>query len=333
MEISLKFSRFLLNIEHRHLKDVGVFSIICLRAIENGATLRDISNITLIYEEVIARQLKFLIEKGYIDEKYQLLDEGLKLLKIQKFIEMYGNKIEIALEHYIENRTFKEIFSSNLLPKVTDPAKNILSEVIFYYKVKWKFDDIHKGKVLEFLKKILPDEKELIEVEKDEFVFNISSISKDDSFFVSLGLDFSEFVSLLSKERSQVGIAIPVVEIKNQFSLNNSNNQLKSMFSDWVKQYSVYNKIVFNLINGNIIDFEHEDTDERENKKGITKLNKILDISDEFLLEKININSNEIHIPSILFAFLEIKKEIKEKEILLYLSEDNLKKLLEKYLK
>jgi hypothetical protein len=86
LTLSFKFSEYLLQIEHKHINDIGKFAVF-LRAFRDKYTINQISQITSISSSVIEKQLHFLISKSYIDNNYNLDDNGNEVLCIYDLIE------------------------------------------------------------------------------------------------------------------------------------------------------------------------------------------------------------------------------------------------------
>ena len=69
MIISFKFSVFDLEIEHKILKELGEFTIFCMKTISNGMKIKDVSNIIQIKEKTIKKQLAFAISRKYLTDE------------------------------------------------------------------------------------------------------------------------------------------------------------------------------------------------------------------------------------------------------------------------
>jgi hypothetical protein len=111
--ISFKFSVFNLKIEHKILKELGEFTIFCMKAISNDMKIEDISNSIQIKKKIIKKQLTFAISRKYLTDDFILTEKGIETVKLFEFINIFNqNKVKIALEHYIENNS-KLLYSIN----------------------------------------------------------------------------------------------------------------------------------------------------------------------------------------------------------------------------
>ena len=253
MNISFKFSVFNLEIKHLILKELGEFTIFCLKAISDRISLADISNIVQIDENNVKRQLSFALSRKYLDDNYCLTMKGTELIELFNFLTHFNEKnLQIALEHYIENSS-KQIYSIENKNFTDNHNGYLIKDKLYDYKVKNSFYDIvekDKEQIKSFLIKKFPKYEIIIEKYLEDFIFQIEK-EKDNSLYYNYKSNDSFFINKLKDNREKgkdyISVEIPILEVnkffKSDFLDEEFVSNLKSRFDNF--KY-------FNLITGDV---------------------------------------------------------------------------------
>jgi len=301
--ISFKFSVFDLEIEHKILKELGEFTIFCMKTISNGMKIKDISNIIQIKEKTIKKQLAFAISRKYLTDDFILTEKGIETVELFEFINTFNQeKIKIALEHYIENNS-KLLYSANNKKFEDNNTGYLIKDNLFDYKMQYKFDEIienDRSKIKDFILNDFENYKTIIEKYLDDFIFKIEKNEKQR--FYNYEIDEDNFISELNNKQSTtnscISVDIPILEVNKIITseiLDTENiNKIKAKFDKY--KY-------FNLINGEPIQLETKSKSTNSNleiKPLVTKKSII----------KNNLDCKEIRLND--FLYVDMKTEIKE---------------------
>lgn len=330
LTLSLKFSEFILKIEHKHINDIGSFAIFCLRAFRDNYSINTISKVTNINSNIIENQLKFLIEKSYIDNNYNLDTNGKDILEIYDFIEKTNSeKNLIYFDHYIKSSKHKKIHTIYSIIKSIDEKANFSNEptglllptLINTYKTKSIFDEIvetDKDKLASYLSSISIENSDLIQKNINEFIFKITSTNRQ--FFLNNAIEIINIKNLLSNDNGTISFAIPVKEYKSSIS---SINNLDKNETENAEKWFMDNK---NCLNFAISLFDNTEVD----------TNTMIEVKEHhkvFLLPKIfdttNYLSKNITMPLSFFYNVSLNKSCKEAFFLQKMTEENFNKLIE----
>jgi len=249
--MSFKLSIFNLNINHQMLNELGVFTIFCMKAIDAGLKIEDISKIILIDEKVIKKQLSFAISRKYLNEDMSLSKKGEEIVKLYEFINIFNQKgVKTAMEHYIEKPTKLLYFVDNKnLTK--EPKGYVIEDNIYDYKMQNIFNNIvenDKNKIKEFILHYFIEYKEIIEQFLEGFEFKI--VKTDEKRYFNYEIDKNELINRLqyNRDRSKdyIVVDIPMIEIEKIISSEVlDSNEIK----DIQKKLNKYR--YFNLLDGN----------------------------------------------------------------------------------
>ncbi|MBT5491086.1 hypothetical protein HOK00_01945 [bacterium] len=276
MIISFKFSVFGLKIDHQILKELGEFTIFCMKAISDKMELKDISNIIQINQIVIEKQLAFAISRKYLDNDFILTKKGEETVVLFEFINYFNEKkIEIALEHYVENKS-KQLYATNSTKFDLNSTGYIVKDNLFDYKMQNKFDEIIKqdtNKIKTLLLNNFSNYKNIVEKHLEEFIFNINKV--DNQLYYNYSIDKDEFISSLKNKKEYdenfISIAIPVLEVNKIFDS-------EAYHTDFINSIKVKfnNYKYFNLINGSCLTI----TNEHKHKEPNLKISPIISNND-----------------------------------------------------
>lgn len=291
MIISFKFSVIELEIEHKILKELGEFTIFCMKAISNDMKIKDISNIIQIKKKIIKNQLAFAISRKYLTDDFILTQKGIETVKLFEFINNFNQrKVKIALEHYIENDS-KLFYSANNKKFEDDSTGYLMKDNLFYYKLQNKFDEIiekDRSKIKDFILVDFDDYKTIIENYLNDFIFKINKNEKQK--FYNYQIDERNFINELSNEpdkmNTYIPIDIPMIEINKDITSDFLDeefiNNLKLRFNNF--KY-------FNLINGEVHSENRFNVPKKSsNLKLESKFNEVDIIKKIYNLEKFIIN-------------------------------------------
>ena len=291
MIISFKFSVIELEIEHKILKELGEFTIFCMKAISNDMKIKDISNIIQIKKKIIKNQLAFAISRKYLTDDFILTQKGIETVKLFEFINNFNQrKVKIALEHYIENDS-KLFYSANNKKFEDDSTGYLMKDNLFYYKLQNKFDEIiekDRSKIKDFILVDFDDYKTIIENYLNDFIFKINKNEKQK--FYNYQIDERNFINELSNEPDKINtyipIDIPMIEINKDITSDFLDeefiNNLKLRFNNF--KY-------FNLINGEVHSENRFNVPKKSsNLKLESKFNEVDIIKKIYNLEKFIIN-------------------------------------------
>lgn len=301
MVISFKFSVFDLEIEHKILEELGEFTIFCMKAISNHMKIKDISNIIQIKESIIEKQLSFAMSRKYLTDDFILTEKGIETVELFEFINMFNQKkIEIALEHYIENDS-KLLYSVNNKMLEDDSTGYLIKDNLYDYKIQNKFDEIIKKDINKIKDLILDDfdeYKTIIEKYLNNFIFKISK--NENKKFYNYKIDESNFISQLNNTynaaNSYISIDIPILEVNKIITSNILDRERIDTIQSKFNKYKY-----FNLIDGKPIKLGNQ------NKNSNLKINPL--ISNESIAES-NFNNQDFQLNDLLY--INMKTEIKE---------------------
>jgi hypothetical protein len=301
--ISFKFSVFDLEIEHKILKELGEFTIFCMKAINSNIKIKDISNIIQIKESVIEKQLSFAISRKYLTNDFVLTDKGTETVKLFEFLNMFNQKkIKIALEHYIENDS-KLLYSVSNKKFDNNSIGYLIKDNLFDYKIQNKFDEIiekDRSKIKDFILDVDGFSNYTITIEKylNDFIFKINKNEKQKFYNYEINEDsfISELNNTRDKNNSYISIDIPILEVEKIIT----SDILGSEYIDRIKaEFDKYK--YFNLINGQPIKLGNQ------KKNSNIKIEPL--ISNKSIIES-NLNNQYFQINNLLYV--DMKTEIKE---------------------
>jgi hypothetical protein len=300
IQLSFKFSEFYLNVEHKHISDIGKFAIFCLRAFRDCFSINDISSITNVNENVIKKQLIFLQEQKYISEEYEILENAIIVLNIFDFLNnIPNNQIVICLEHYIWNKDNKEFFTFDSSSQdISMEAKGtVIKPIVGSYKISSILEELKpSNRYMNLLIKLFPKYETLINENTDGFAFNISSTNK--SFYLNKNIQTNQIIKLKHEVDSTIKIGIPYTEYKT--SLKDHVNCDKGEYNWYNENKSMLNCSIC-CLSGNMIN--NEMTDKLDDSKltllpkatlGETILDEKIQIPVKLILKKkLSINKSE----------------------------------------
>jgi len=304
--ISFKFSVFELEIEHKILRELGEFTIFCMKAISNDLKIKEISNIIQIKKKIIKNQLAFAISRKYLTDDFILTEKGRETVKLFEFINNFNQqKIKIALDHYIEDHS-KLLYSVNNKKFDEDSKGYLIKDNLFVYKIQNKFNEMiekDRRKIKDF---ILTDfEKYKVTIEKylNDFIFNINSNEKQK--FYNYEFDDNSFIDELKntgdRNSTFIPIDIPMLEVNkditSEFLDEAFVNNLKLRFENY--KY-------FNLINGAVSSTKISNI----NKRSSDKYLKLLATFTEVDIVKKFYNLEKFLIDELLFV--DMKTTVKK---------------------
>ena len=301
MIISFKFSVFDLEIGHKILKELGEFTIFCMKAISNDLTIKDIANIIQIKEQTIEKQLSFAISRKYLTDDFALTEKGTETVELFEFVNIFNqSKVKIALEHYIENNS-KLLYSVNNKKFDDNPTGYLVQDNLYDYKVRNKFDEIieeDKMKIKEFILVDFGNYKTIIEKYLDDFIFKISITEKQK--FYNYEINENNFVSELkntyNRANSNISIDIPMLEVNKIITSQILESEHITMIQSEFNKYRY-----FNLINGQPLELGHQ------KKKSDMKIEPLMNKKD---IIKNNLESKEMQLND--FLYLDMQTKTKE---------------------
>ena len=303
MIISFKFSIFKLEIEHKILKELGEFTIFCMKAISSDLKIKDISNIIQIKDEIIKKQLAFAISRKYLKADFVLTDKGKETVKLFEFINIFNQKkVKIALEHYVENDS-KLLYSINNKKLDNNSTGYLIKDNLFDYKIQNKFDEIiekDRNKIKDFILNDFENYKTVIEKYLDDFIFKINR--NEQQKFYNHSINENDFIRELNipynHSNSYISIDIPILEVNKIITSEILDSEHIDIIQSYFDKYKN-----FNLINGEPIKLVSQSNKNNSNIKIEPLINKI-DII------KKNLDSKEIWLNA--FLYIDMKTEIKE---------------------
>ena len=314
MIISFKFSVFSLKIDHQILKELGEFTIFCMKARSNKLELKDISNIIQVDQAIVEKQLAFAVSRKYLDNNFILTKKGEEIVVLFEFINYFNKKkIEIALEHYIKNKS-KQLYTINSTKFDLNSTGYTVKDNLYDYKMQNKFDEIIEqdpNKIKTLLLNNFPNDKNIIEKHLEEFIFNINKAK--DPLYYNYSIDEDRLIDSLRNKKEYdknfISIAIPVLKV-------NKTLDSEAYHSDFINSVKIkFNKYkYFNLINGSCLAITNERKKPKDlnlkisplisNNDVATKLKDIETFSlDELLL--LNIKTSIEKIDGIMFLNID----------------------------
>ena len=304
MIISFKFSVFDLTIEHKILKELGEFTIFCMKIISNNMKIKDISNIIQIKKKIIKKQLSFAVSRKYLTDDFILTKKGIDTVELFEFINIFNQrKIKIALEHYIENNS-KLLYSANNKKFEDNNTGYLIKDNFYDYKIQNKFDEIiekDRNKIKNFILNDFENYKTTIEKYLDDFIFKIEKNEKQK--FYNYEINEDNFISKLNNTKntinSYISIDIPILEINKIITSKILNTEHIDKIKAKFDKYKY-----FNLING-----EPLEGDTKKSKSNNSNL-EIKPLLTRTEIIKKNLNREEI--PLTTFLYIDMKTEIKE---------------------
>jgi hypothetical protein len=303
--ISFKFSIFDLHIEHKILKELGEFTIFCMKAISNKMEIEDISDIIQIKREIIKKQLSFAISRKYLTDDFILTDKGKETVKLFEFINIFNEKkIKIALEHYIENNA-KILYPADHKKFENVSSGYLVKDNLYDYKIQNKFDEIiekDRTKIKDFLLKDFMEYETIIEKYLNDFIFRIEKNEKQQFYNYKINKDdfINKLHNIKNKNNSYISVNIPIVEINK--IINSKILDIKE-----VKKIKIqFDKFkYFNLINGKPLQLETKKNNKNNNSN--LEIKPLINIKD---IVKNDVYFKEIKFNN--FLYIDMETEIKE---------------------
>lgn len=319
--MSFNFALCNVSIDHKLIDDLGEFTVFCMKALSEGLSINDISKITLLSPDHINSQLYYIQQKKYINEDNKLTDKGNLLVKLLEFKEKYKKSIQFYVDCYLDNEELKILFSPEIVEKFPFKSEEslIIQPLIKGYRItKIVNGTVFRDIIVNYLMESLPEYKELIKTEKENFIFDITCKE-----FKNISLEFSveEIMQAISYEKTKgIMIAIPAVVVESSYLFLTHNDNLNNTLSKrLIKNDITTKKIVVNLINGCYIDKQVN----LQKSTNVPEINKRFKIED-LVLPEYKINTMRLYkIPSV----SRIKKSYQEGYVLCTIQESKLLEL------
>jgi len=301
--ISFKFSVFDLEIEHKILKELGEFTIFCMKTISNDMKIKDISNIIQIKKKIIKKQLAFAISRKYLTDDFILTEKGIETVELFEFINIFNQqKIKIALEHYIENNS-KLLYSANNKKFEDNNTGYLIKDNLFDYKIQYKFDEIiekDRSKIKDFILNDFENYKTILEKYLNDFIFKIEK--NEEQRFYNYEINEDDFISELNNTQnttnSYISIDIPILEVNkiitSEIFDTEHINKIKAEFDKY--KY-------FNLINGELLQLETKSKSNNSNLEMKPLINKKSILKNNLACKEIWLHD---------FLYVDMKTETKE---------------------
>lgn len=307
------------ELSHKNLDELGDFTIYCMKAIYKGLTVEDISDIILINDNVVKRQLDFMISRRYLNEYYCLTDKGREFIELFKLISDFNNnKVRVALDHFIEMNT-RTVYSADNEDLSDEPMGVVVPDNLFDYKVKKKFKDINEQD-LDKLKILNMSGLALSEAFIDRHIqdFNFSLVKEFQQIkYFNYEISEDDLLEMLESSKVRgvdyIAVNIPVLAISKEITSQILKEDELSKIYKQFKRFSL-----FNLINGDAI----ESNDYQENRmKHSLKLDPCIN-KTEVMHKDIDVS-----IPISQLLFLDIKTDIKESGLTRFLNMNDILRL------
>lgn len=314
LDLSLRFAKVRMFISHLQVKSLGSFSMFCMKAISEGLTIEDISEITLLKQELIIEQLKFARQQKYLTEDNQLSDKGRRLVDVLNFLEKYPKGLVFYLDTYTEQKDITAVYKEEELNVFSVGTKNHINQRLKTIMILRLLNEgFSKELHTQIVEHLIPDERDLIEQEKDYLQYDF----KIDEFtdFV-IPFDLERFMDKISYNQGDIDIFLPVVT----FELN-----VKPAFEDLdredlskITELFTNTRRSFNLLDGSPM------TQHFQKVTAPTK-NKIIKMFDKY---KVFNQEEHLNIPMHLLCKIHIKPEVIENYAVAYLKKEDLHHLL-----
>jgi len=324
VELIFEFARYILQVDHKYIEDVGEFTSFCLRTFYQGYSIDELSKITLLPVDLIDEQLKFLRERGYLTEENILTDRGRLLVKIFEFREKYGNSLAFYVEPYLEQSQEKLIFlPDEIEPFIVEDGNSIKSRIGKTWLTRI-VNDFERDKFAELLLRLIPKEREFIEDQKEKFIF---SAAEERRVKVKLEFTVHEIFSLLDfHQANELKIGIPILILEEpKIEMTIENEKIKEPIANWKKENrELLLRRVFNLLDGTPIEtiYQQESSD-----FSLFRLKKLIDI------DQLELPKQSLQIPLRLLPFVSIKNEIVETFAVAFLKRETLNLIFQKKIK
>lgn len=299
VDLTLRFAKLRLNINHTQIVNLGSFSVFCLKAISEGLNLDQISQITLLKEELISEQLEFARERGYLTEYNTLTNKGARLIEILNFVEEYSGKFFFYIDLYTEQTTAQAIYLEQEINRFSSNGKNFIEPVLKQRgTLRLVNEKINKEIFHYFLLSQIPEQESLINQEWDQFELYCEPVDFKD---ITLTFEVSKFMQSLSFEpkSNSVNLQIPILSIN--FSIKPLKESPDKSYLEKIQMEISPLRQDYNLIDGELISFKPTEL-ERPSPNRIEPFLKQTDILNKDLISSISKKFS---------SFAEIKPEIK----------------------
>lgn len=307
------------ELSHKNLDELGNFTIYCMKAIYKGLTVEDISDIILINDNVVKRQLDFMISRKYLNEYYCLTDKGREFIELFKLISDFNNnKVRVALDHFIEMNT-RTVYSADNEDLSDEPMGVVVSDNLYNYKVKKKFKDTNEQD-LDKLKILNLSGLALSEAFIDRHIqdFNFSLVNEFQQIkYFNYEINEDDLLEMLESSKVRgvdyIAVNIPVLAISKEITSQILKEDELSEIYKQLKRFSL-----FNLINGDAI----ESNDYQENRmRHSIKLDPFINKNE--VMHK----DTDVSIPISQLLFLDIKTDVKESGLTRFLNINDILRL------
>ena len=283
-----------------------------MKAIYEGLTVEDISEVILINANVIKRQLDFIISRKYLDEDYGLTNKGREFIKLFNLISNFNNnKVSIALDHFIEINA-RTVHSADNKYLSDEPRGIVVSDNLYNYKIKKKFKEINEQS-LDKLKILNLSGLDLSEVFINRHIqnFNFSLVNEfQQTKYFNYDVSEEDLLEKLESSKMRgvdyIAVNIPVLIVSKRVTSQVLN---EDELSEVKKQFENFS--VFNLINGDTIENnKNENNSEKPN------------IQIPSFIDKVDVIRKDLDmaIPMNQLLFLDIKTNIEQSGLTRFLN-------------
>ncbi len=321
INLVFEFAFFRLRINHSYLADIGEFTSFCLKAISEGASVDDISAVTLLSPELINEQLSFVRSRHYLTTDNKLTEKGRYLISILEFIERYGDSIDFCLDTYIEDVSLKKLFPFQSIKALESGEGYLVNPNIKKTRLSRISNEIPKSQFIEYIKTILKGHEDFIDKEKEYLNFEAK---ENDRVNIKLEFTLKELLDIITlKGRQGLTFGLPVLLVEPSFSISIDDDHIRAFLNEFLDQNKDLTKrLVFNLLDGSVI--QSYINIKNKSNDGTVYFDKMIGLSE------INLPQKRLEIQGNLFPFLNIQHSVEETYAVGIVSDRDLACLFEK---
>jgi hypothetical protein len=224
--LGVPFVWYQLTLSHRLLTNLYAVSKFLLRAIASGAQKQTLVEVTALSGETIDEQLSYLCHQGYLDDSFDLTEQGKKMVEIEKILP--GIKAHLGIDEFAGSNI---IFAPRDIDEeiiLTNPSSGLDASLPKNTKIT-QFDQQQAlSKVLtrdngrglfKLLSQLYPEYAEILLSQQYHLDY---SVEKLEAQKIKLKIDPEEMTPAEEKFKlHQIGIIMPILEIQRSYQIHN----------------------------------------------------------------------------------------------------------------
>lgn len=235
----LPFQCHTVRLSHRLLKSLGGVSRFMLSALDDGLTLGQVAEVTGLPEAALGRQLAFLSQHGFVDERADgrapaLSERGRRMRAVERLL--HHDRHSIWLDAFTLRQQVVFLLAglepTALLPEPPATGQSLAAVMPCRAQAYWHFDEMNRLRTLldaqvltGLLATLWPDADTLIHEELDHWDYELLRVAESEVQYLPLafpagGLSLSRGGN--GRDPAWPLASLPVLELETRFSRDQS---------------------------------------------------------------------------------------------------------------